>query len=109
MPRKKTAITTWAQGVVGSNPIAPTNISMSCARRNHSGIKSQAHHLGSCLFHLICHHVPVEVKCGLDVRVAHEFLLYGDGSPHSIEPRAVRMSHAVRPELADPRGSGRIP
>src|SRR5579863_8135291 len=65
---------------VGSNPIAPTNSSMSCSCWNHSGINREPNHFGACLSHLIRHHVSVNVERGLDVRVPHKSLLHRDRS-----------------------------
>ena len=66
---------------------------MAYDRWNHPGItfQSQRSDFRSGPLHLIRHHVPADVECGLDVTVPHELLLHSDGSPHSVQPRAVRV------------------
>jgi hypothetical protein len=52
-----------------------------------------------CLFHLISHHIAVDVHCGPDVRVPHHLLLNGNRRTDCIQPSPMRMSEGMRPEL----------
>jgi hypothetical protein len=67
---------------------------------NHCGIRFEGErgHFRVSLSHLIGHDLPVDVEGCLNVTVPHETLLHSDGSPNSIEPRAVRVPEAVRPQ-----------
>jgi hypothetical protein len=47
-------------------------------------LESEPSDLDACGSHLIRYNVPVNLKCGSDVRVAHHLLLYGHGCAHGI-------------------------